>query len=82
MAVLYTIASSRDETAEVSDDSSVIQNHIEQIDASSNELKMLEAKSVASGCSCGRGRLAALHSSTPHVCPDLTDVGLVEKLCS
>ena len=47
MAVLHTIASSGDDGAEASDDSSVTQEHVEQIDASSAELEILEAESVA-----------------------------------
>ena len=47
MAVLHTIASSGDDGAEASDDSSVTQEHVEQIDASSDELEILEAESVA-----------------------------------
>ena len=46
MAVLHTIASSDDDGAEASD-SSATQEHIEQIDASSDELEILEAESVA-----------------------------------
>ena len=45
--MLHTIASSGDDGAEPSDDSSVTQKHVEQIDASSNELDILEAESVA-----------------------------------
>ena len=47
MAVLHTIASLGDDGAEASDGSSVTQEHVEQIDASSDELKILEAESVA-----------------------------------
>ena len=47
MAVLHTIASLGDDEAEASDDSSVIQEHVDQIDASSDELEIIEAKSVA-----------------------------------
>ena len=47
MAVLHTLASSGDDEAESSDDSSVTQEHVEQIDASSNELETLEAESIA-----------------------------------
>ena len=46
MAELHTIASSGD-GAKASDDSSLIQEHVEQIDASSDELEVLEAESVA-----------------------------------
>ena len=46
-AVLHTIASSGDDGTEASDDSSVTQEHIEQIDASSAELEPLEAEGVA-----------------------------------
>ena len=47
MAVLHTIAFSGDDGAEASDDSSVTQKHVEQVDASSDELEILEAESVA-----------------------------------
>ena len=47
MAVLHTIASSGDDGAEASNDSSVTQEHVEQVDASSDELEILEAESVA-----------------------------------
>ena len=47
MAVLHTIASWGDDGAEAIDDSSVTQEHVEQIDASSDELEILEAESVA-----------------------------------
>ena len=47
MAVLHTIASSGDDGAEASHDSSVTQEHIEQIDASSDELEILEVESFA-----------------------------------
>ena len=46
MAVLHIIASSGDDEAEASDDSSVTREYIEQIDASSDELEILEAESV------------------------------------
>ena len=47
MAVLHTIASSGDDGADASNDSSVTQEHVEQVDASSDELEILEAKSIA-----------------------------------
>ena len=47
MAVLHTIAFSGDDGAEASDDSSVTQKYVEQVDASSDELKILEAESIA-----------------------------------
>ena len=47
MAVLHTIVSSGDDGAEASDDSFVTQEHVEQGDASSNKLQILEAESVA-----------------------------------
>ena len=47
MAVLHTIASSDDDGSEASDGSSVTQEHVEQIDASLDELEILEAESVA-----------------------------------
>ena len=51
MAVLHTIASSGDDGAEVGDDSDDAESdplgHPEQNDASSDELEILEAKSIA-----------------------------------
>ena len=47
VALLHTIASSGDDGAEASDNSSVTQEHVEQIDASSDELEILEAESFA-----------------------------------
>ena len=47
MAVLHNIASSGDDGAKSSNDSSVTQEHVEQVDASSNELEILGAESVA-----------------------------------
>ena len=47
MAVLHTIASSGDDGAEARDDSSVTQEDVELIDASSGELEILGANSVA-----------------------------------
>ena len=45
MIVLHTIASLGDDGAEASDESSVTQKHVEHIDASSDELEILEAES-------------------------------------
>ena len=47
MAVLHTIASLGDDRAEASDDSSITPEHVEQVDASSDELEILGAKSIA-----------------------------------
>ena len=47
MAVVHTIASSGDNGAETSDESFFTSKYIEQIDASSDELEVLEAESVA-----------------------------------
>ena len=51
MAVLHTVASSGDDGAEGGDDSddaeSDILGHPEQVDASSDELEILKAKSIA-----------------------------------
>ena len=46
MAVLHTIASSGDDEADANE-SSATQEHIEQIDASSKEMEIFEAESVA-----------------------------------
>ena len=47
MGLLHTLVFSDNDGAEASDDSIVTREHVEQLDASSNELDILEAESVA-----------------------------------